>query len=98
YNVGVLFVFRAEDGIRYRNVTGVQTCALPIYAMGLEYVNQKKHEQLKLYHSKENIKKLRLDELFGDFYEEHIGMPLNEEHQTAVMQVLEEVRKEGNTK
>src|SRR5699024_12007869 len=21
----------AEDGIRYRNVTGVQTCALPIY-------------------------------------------------------------------
>ena len=67
-------------------------------AMGLEYVNQKKHEQLKLYHSKENIKKLRLDELFGDFYEEHIGMPLNEEHQTAVMQVLEEVRKEGNTK
>lgn len=67
-------------------------------AMGLEYVNQKKHEQLELYHSKENIKKLRLDELFGDFYEEHIGMPLNEEHQTAVMQVLEEVRKEGNTK
>src|SRR5699024_11997374 len=24
------FVFRAEDGIRGRNVTGVQTCALPI--------------------------------------------------------------------
>src|SRR5699024_11759405 len=23
-------VFQAEDGIRYRNVTGVQTCALPI--------------------------------------------------------------------
>src|SRR5207249_5030628 len=23
--------FLAEDGIRYRNVTGVQTCALPIY-------------------------------------------------------------------
>src|SRR5699024_12071614 len=22
--------FKAEDGIRYRNVTGVQTCALPI--------------------------------------------------------------------
>src|SRR5699024_11252936 len=27
----VLFFFQAEDGIRYRNVTGVQTCALPIY-------------------------------------------------------------------
>src|SRR5699024_5101842 len=25
------FVFQAEDGIRDRNVTGVQTCALPIY-------------------------------------------------------------------
>src|SRR5699024_11576961 len=25
-------VFQAEDGIRDRNVTGVQTCALPIYS------------------------------------------------------------------
>src|SRR5699024_12292074 len=25
------FLFQAEDGIRGRNVTGVQTCALPIY-------------------------------------------------------------------
>src|SRR5699024_2473988 len=25
-----LFFFQAEDGIRHRNVTGVQTCALPI--------------------------------------------------------------------
>src|SRR5699024_11915050 len=25
------FFFQAEDGIRARNVTGVQTCALPIY-------------------------------------------------------------------
>src|SRR5699024_11603125 len=24
------FFYQAEDGIRYRNVTGVQTCALPI--------------------------------------------------------------------
>src|SRR5699024_11584518 len=28
--VVVVFFFQAEDGIRYRNVTGVQTCALPI--------------------------------------------------------------------
>src|SRR5207249_4972463 len=27
------FFFQAEDGIRDRNVTGVQTCALPIYAL-----------------------------------------------------------------
>src|SRR5699024_12185965 len=33
------FFFQAEDGIRSRNVTGVQTCALPIYPanlMGIE--------------------------------------------------------------
>src|SRR5699024_11457548 len=27
-----VFFFQAEDGIRDRNVTGVQTCALPIWA------------------------------------------------------------------
>src|SRR5690606_41155979 len=29
-----LFVFQAEDGIRDFHVTGVQTCALPIYLGG----------------------------------------------------------------
>src|SRR5207249_4927691 len=29
------FFFQAEDGIRDRNVTGVQTCALPIYPHNL---------------------------------------------------------------
>src|SRR5437868_15489041 len=28
----IFFFFQAEDGIRDRNVTGVQTCALPIFA------------------------------------------------------------------
>ena len=28
---GLFFFFQAEDGIRDRLVTGVQTCALPIY-------------------------------------------------------------------
>src|SRR5699024_11803555 len=47
--VCVLFFFQAEDGIRDRNVTGVQTCALPISyffeKMGwgkLELVKEKK--------------------------------------------------------
>src|SRR5699024_11364471 len=31
---GPFFFFQAEDGIRDRNVTGVQTCALPISAPG----------------------------------------------------------------
>src|SRR5699024_12070772 len=30
YTTQLLFFFQAEDGIRDRNVTGVQTCALPI--------------------------------------------------------------------
>ena len=32
----LLFVFQAEDGIRVHCVTGVQTCALPIYVDGTE--------------------------------------------------------------
>src|SRR2546423_2479187 len=32
------FFFQAEDGIRDRIVTGVQTCALPIYRPGLAIV------------------------------------------------------------
>src|SRR5207249_1796998 len=31
----LFFFFQAEDGIRDRNVTGVQTCALPILQQGL---------------------------------------------------------------
>src|SRR5699024_12182727 len=35
------FFFQAEDGIRDRNVTGVQTCALPIYLSNLpNFVNR----------------------------------------------------------
>src|SRR5699024_11363021 len=30
YRIVLFFFFQAEDGIRDRNVTGVQTCALPI--------------------------------------------------------------------
>src|SRR5256885_3274749 len=30
------FFFQAEDGIRYYKVTGVQTCALPIFALPTE--------------------------------------------------------------
>ena len=32
-SVFVFFFFQAEDGIRDTSVTGVQTCALPIYKM-----------------------------------------------------------------
>src|SRR5207245_3322039 len=32
-----VFFFQAEDGIRDATVTGVQTCALPIYAVGNQF-------------------------------------------------------------
>src|SRR5256885_4769564 len=32
YDASVLFFFQAEDGIRDYKVTGVQTCALPIFS------------------------------------------------------------------
>src|SRR5690606_13147396 len=35
----VAFFFQAEDGIRDFHVTGVQTCALPIYAKGADKAN-----------------------------------------------------------
>ena len=35
----MLFRSQAEDGIRYLGVTGVQTCALPIYAIADVWVD-----------------------------------------------------------
>src|SRR5699024_11468323 len=37
------FFFQAEDGIRDRNVTGVQTCALPIFQYLIIYVIKTLH-------------------------------------------------------
>src|SRR5207248_4209932 len=36
--------FQAEDGIRDRTVTGVQTCALPIFMPGVEWVVGNSHK------------------------------------------------------
>src|SRR5699024_12090710 len=40
-----VFFFQAEDGIRDRNVTGVQTCALPISG---EFVSLTREEKFEL--------------------------------------------------
>src|SRR5699024_12035546 len=54
----IVFFFQAEDGIRDRNVTGVQTCALPIfkkskisfsYLTYLNRVRQKIVDKIKYY-------------------------------------------------
>src|SRR5699024_11830420 len=38
-----IFFFQAEDGIRDRNVTGVQTCALPIWKYAERICGQEDH-------------------------------------------------------
>src|SRR5207249_5200956 len=40
------FFFQAEDGIRDRNVTGVQTCALPIF---VTYVGEPNERAASIY-------------------------------------------------
>src|SRR3989454_2926888 len=45
----VFFFFQAEDGIRDYKVTGVQTCALPIYGLGNEeLISQTEREPERL--------------------------------------------------
>src|SRR5699024_11536570 len=41
------FFFQAEDGIRDRNVTGVQTCALPILFWNMWNINNDKKPTMK---------------------------------------------------
>src|SRR5699024_11568671 len=46
FRLDIVFFFHAEDGIRYRNVTGVQTCALPICEADLTQERPKKKQTL----------------------------------------------------
>src|SRR5438067_6478439 len=41
----VIFFFQAEDGIRDRNVTGVQTCALPICPDEPDHLGDRRDDQ-----------------------------------------------------
>src|SRR5207302_4568895 len=43
YARGVIFFFQAEDGIRDFHVTGVQTCALPIFGCGMKASQEWEH-------------------------------------------------------
>src|SRR5690606_40675987 len=46
----LLFFFQAEDGIRYFHVTGVQTCALPIFTRAYDL-----SEKNRLFNSLEHV-------------------------------------------
>src|SRR5207249_9098856 len=50
------FVFQAEDGIRDRNVTGVQTCALPIWPDSI--LNLPRHEPILAVATRSGFMKL----------------------------------------
>src|SRR2546426_7649822 len=43
----IFFFFQAEDGIRDYKVTGVQTCALPIYRESRRLEREERHELLR---------------------------------------------------
>src|SRR5437763_7645264 len=57
------FFFQAEDGIRDTSVTGVQTCALPIYTLAVRHFARFSLERVKstcrmvsIYHEKHPIR------------------------------------------
>src|SRR3712207_7617122 len=58
YNVFIFFFFQAEDGIRDIGVTGVQTCALPIWELSEKiedvFSQMRKNEYLDLDNPKES--------------------------------------------
>lgn len=67
------------------------------YAMGLEYIKQKQHDRIQVHHSKDALKQTSPVDLFAEFYEHNIGMPLNEDQKQAVNQTFHQVsRKEAD--
>src|SRR5438094_5986687 len=50
-----LFFFQAEDGIRDRTVTGVQTCALPISGIRVGYLGGPGVQRPHRYHDRPDI-------------------------------------------
>src|SRR5207249_6895959 len=71
------FFFQAEDGIRDRNVTGVQTCALPIcldlaqvLLVPLEVLAERRHEAV---HRRLTRGELGVDLLSGELEEVRLG-------------------------
>src|SRR5699024_11984090 len=67
----VVFFFQAEDGIRDRNVTGVQTCALPILT-GSGAQCRSQHRDVELRVVGEHTDRGALVDLVGDLVQEHV--------------------------
>src|SRR5256886_3633291 len=70
------FFFQAEDGIRDLTVTGVQTCALPIFIVGVnDYLSDDDHpvEILKVSTDAEALQRQRLARLRAQRDEALVG-------------------------
>src|SRR5699024_12108078 len=94
-----VFFFQAEDGIRDRNVTGVQTCALPIFAADL--LHTKSIDSLKaaaygvkwLEHASSIVHSLYPDyntQISAEEFERISQSEVDEERLTAVLTHLRE--------
>src|SRR5699024_12125642 len=85
----MIFFFQAEDGIRDRNVTGVQTCALPILSAQITKI-LKSRIFLKTEHGKtivvEYPRKQRKNhqtkqlftQILKDIWHHHLWIPVNQ--------------------
>lgn len=62
------------------------------YAMGLEYINRKELSDQTVNHTKEELQGMSPLELFCDFYEDKIGVVIDDERKAAVTDALEEVQ------
>src|SRR5438046_7324354 len=76
------FFFQAEDGIRYWSVTGVQTCALPIYLE--EYKVPTAADVLPIVHAQVNLP----DPEANPTGAKGIGEPPRSEEHTSELQSL----------
>src|SRR5690606_8998287 len=71
YFLFFFFFFQAEDGIRDFHVTGVQTCALPILARGMDVdlpLVQRAFFYMPLQHSERREDQIRSVELFEQLH------------------------------
>ena len=60
----VVFFFQAEDGIRDIGVTGVQTCALPIYTQEIIKVAFSLKKEIKIFTRKLKLTNEVMDKVY----------------------------------
>src|SRR5437868_14182880 len=89
YMVSFSIFFQAEDGIRARYVTGVQTCALPICLCGraiLDALIEGKlsiQQMVELVHRRMEVKKPALRQA--------LALPLTDHHRFMLRQLLGQI-------